>query len=317
LKISVIIPTLGENDLNGILTSIVARSNECEVIVINTGIDERPHILDSLDRCGLPFQYKHTGCLSANKARNLGARMASGEILCFTDDDVELTRDYFIAVIETFEKYPSVSCAGGFVDLQFIHKPRWLEGPFLYMLSMCDWHRTMDVYYPNLPIFLQKEEKYLVGASMSIPKRFFPRVQWDENFGYTRDDGLFIINDEMNIISDLRKLGDIAYCPYVKANHVIPERRATIQYLKRRFYRQATSDIIKQTVNNPAMTAEQLYNTLVLHTASNLTYPNVINEARQKIANEEITRQFVVNYIACKQAYLQGLTDEIAKIYNT
>ncbi|GAA0219364.1 glycosyltransferase [Cryptosporangium japonicum] len=94
-----------------------------------------------------------------SRARNRGAREATGEIIVYTDDDVTVEPDWITAVVRGFERAPGVGCVTGLVATAAIEGPAeryfdarvtWAKNcvPKLYDL---DRHRDTNPLYPYSP----------------------------------------------------------------------------------------------------------------------------------------------------------------------
>ena len=90
---SIVVPTFRRPDaLRETLTALLALDYErdrYEVIVVDDGADEiTAEIVNALWRQGLPLTLEAQHQRGAARARNCGARAASGELLLFCDDDI-------------------------------------------------------------------------------------------------------------------------------------------------------------------------------------------------------------------------------------
>lgn len=122
MKVSVIIPTLGESrELERVLGSLAAQdfpSADFELIVVG---NRTSSYLDRLagrwsERCP-GFQLAYTGSLGVNRARNLGIARARGEILVFLDDDcVPANARYLHDVVILHARHPQAVAIGGFYE---------------------------------------------------------------------------------------------------------------------------------------------------------------------------------------------------------
>lgn len=102
MKISVIVPTLNEEDhIGGLLSDLAAQTRiPGEVIVVDG---------ESSDgTVGIAEKFPGTHLLSSppsvSRQRNLGGRKACGDLVVFLDADVRLPRTFFEKFVERFEK---------------------------------------------------------------------------------------------------------------------------------------------------------------------------------------------------------------------
>ncbi len=89
--VSVVIATVPDNDHEEVVARLRDQVVEAdwEVIVVND---------DAVDRC---------------EARNVGLRVADGEIVAFTDDDTEPPPDWLAGVLDAFRSTPELVCLEG------------------------------------------------------------------------------------------------------------------------------------------------------------------------------------------------------------
>lgn len=111
MKISVIMPahradTLFERSVQSIFKSDY---EDFELIIVADGNDNIPQI----DGCITLFVAENRGPAFA---RNLGASVAKGEILYFTDSDVELKTDTLTKVCKYFENETNIAMIGSYDD---------------------------------------------------------------------------------------------------------------------------------------------------------------------------------------------------------
>jgi len=62
------------------------------------------------------FRYVRTPTVGISAARNVGARLASGEIIANTDDDCEVPLDWLEKIAATFQEWPDAAIVFGDVD---------------------------------------------------------------------------------------------------------------------------------------------------------------------------------------------------------
>lgn len=115
-EVSVVIPTkdrpeLLERALAKVLAACDATARRCEVVVVDDGSDP-PAVVGSDPRVRL---VRTTGVGPA-RARNLGINEAAAPIVAFTDDDVEVDRDWLTACLEALEARPELAGVTGRTD---------------------------------------------------------------------------------------------------------------------------------------------------------------------------------------------------------
>ena len=108
VDVSIIIPSLGRLDhlrncIEAILSQDAGYKLEIIVVIDGSGCEDAARLLASEfgDRGRLLIDVSHTRRGSA-KAKNIGARMASGKLLVFLDDDTIPTHSWLTSLVESY-----------------------------------------------------------------------------------------------------------------------------------------------------------------------------------------------------------------------
>jgi GT2 family glycosyltransferase len=125
--VSVIIPTRDRPDqLRTCLESLLAGSypaDRFEVIVVDNG-SETTRTADLVEELRQEsIRYVREERSGSASARNAGARVARGEILAFTDDDVRVDRQWLPAIARAFSVVEDVGCVTGLILPMEIETP--------------------------------------------------------------------------------------------------------------------------------------------------------------------------------------------------
>lgn len=104
--VTVVVPAyLSASTIDECLKSLISQKypkEYLEIIVIDSGYDETKHICRNYD-----VRYYHsTRKLSAGAARNIGARMAKGQILAFLDADCIAPEYWIYHLVRDFDAFP-------------------------------------------------------------------------------------------------------------------------------------------------------------------------------------------------------------------
>lgn len=105
MKASIIIPTCNRpHDLEKCLYSILYQSRlPIEIIVVDDGdLDEMPY-RNELEKKGIQCLFKKKKIKGLTQSRNLGVKIACGDIIIFLDDDVVLTKNYVHEILKIYE----------------------------------------------------------------------------------------------------------------------------------------------------------------------------------------------------------------------
>lgn len=115
MVVSVIIPTLGRQNLPFAVRSVTMQGHPVQILVVNDSGEP-------LDRTGLPDDVTvldTTGRTGAAAARNLGLEQATGELVAFLDDDDEWLRGHLDDALRVLAQRPDIdiySCRSLVVD---------------------------------------------------------------------------------------------------------------------------------------------------------------------------------------------------------
>jgi GT2 family glycosyltransferase len=194
LSCSIVIPTRNrKDDLQELLQSILKQAAlPKEVIVVDDSEDESTKDLikktrNYFTRKGIPLNYlrgnEHSRSISA--ARNKGASVASGDVICFLDDDVILDKNYLKANLRIYDLYEDAKGVQGYII-------NWLPYSTLgnAISKICfnfprnffekDKCRTFPFSYPHSPTRVIECE-WLIGANSSYKKEVLKEFEFDEN----------------------------------------------------------------------------------------------------------------------------------------
>lgn len=305
---SLIIPTY--NPTKRIVATINSARNQStpfnEIIVVENGSSTEW----LKEGCEDKAEYVHSLVAGANSARNLGAGVASGDLLVFTDDDCELDRDFLTQHLLAHNRY-SNSVIGGRVILDFEEKcPSWLRQPFLKSLAEVDWHVQLSPKAENADIKVDGS-LYLVTANMSVRKSMFLAIgEFDETAGYIGDRRT--PNDEHGFLDRARELGYTYYSSLPVVHHNIPKSRTEIEYFKNRFWGQGYADAM--------LLEKQLCSTQdAIHACLDDIYrrgsvAKQLNDEEFDIeTDKDIAMEFSRNLYICMAHYNRGVLDYFEK----
>ena len=150
-------------------------------------------------------------------ARNRALKDARGEIVCFLDDDVKVSPDWLIAVIDAFRKY-NASVVGGRSYLIYPDsRPPWLPVRAETLLSRLD--------YGDSP--LVNTDKELYGLNFSVLKqKALDAGGFDIRFG--RNGNKLFSGEEKQLQDKIQKAGGIVvYEPKALVGHIVTPEKLT------------------------------------------------------------------------------------------
>lgn len=97
------------------------------------------------------------------ESRNTGARLASGEVVAFIDDDAVADPDWLSELVATYERYDAVAAGGRMVPEWVAGKPTFLPGEFFWLVGVT--HRG----FADGP----REVRNTFGSNLSVRRDVF------------------------------------------------------------------------------------------------------------------------------------------------
>jgi glycosyltransferase involved in cell wall biosynthesis len=204
LRASVIIPTYyRSNELSELLDSLLGQIvKPMEVIVVDdTPTEVIRHVCEDYEgrflkeRVALIY-VRNTGERSITIARNLGVKIAKGDILIFFDSDLILYPDYIEELLETFGEYPEILGVTGWIVRQPPHQDiRYFSlETFKKLFLLFHWSRDRCRFleYPMVLTKITTCQRFS-GSNMAWKRNVFNEHKFDENLkGYAfMEDVLF------------------------------------------------------------------------------------------------------------------------------
>lgn len=157
-------------------------------------------------------------------SRNRGIDESRGEIIAFIDDDAYVSDTYCAAIIVFLDEHPEVPALGGkIIPVYEGEPPKWMTRFLLPLVSALDMGQQVKKFSGS---------KFPIGANMVYRKKVFEKYgKFDTDLG-RRGQGLEG-GDEKELILRLKKnREDIYYVPQVMLEHIIPEKRLKMDYIK-------------------------------------------------------------------------------------
>jgi glycosyltransferase involved in cell wall biosynthesis len=137
------------------------------VVVDNNSTDETCSIVQSF---GAAVRYVFEGRQGLSFARNAAIEAASGGIIAFTDDDVEVAPGWAAVLMHAFASHRDVDCVGGRV------LPRWQEPPPSW-LTRVHWAPLALQDHGEAPLtFDAAAPLCLVGANVAFRRSVFADI---------------------------------------------------------------------------------------------------------------------------------------------
>ena len=197
-RLSVIIPTYNRpDDLEKCLASILRQTvHPDEVIIVDDGDLKTLPLREECEAAGIHYVYKKKeGKRGLTISRNLGVRLARGDIIFFLDDDVVLFDNYVEEIVKTYVAHDSRDLAGVGGVIENIRWNWWHLYDVFFMISgWRDGHILRSGfatdYGEGFPLKEVTEVDFLFGGVSSYKKwvsREFTFSESYEEYGQGED----------------------------------------------------------------------------------------------------------------------------------
>ena len=203
--------------------------NAYEVIVVdNNSTDNTADICDQFiaTHNDAHFYYLTEPNQGASFARNTGAKMAKGHLLCFMDDDAVADSQYLEKIDAFFKQYPSAGGLGGRIIPRYIpEEPVWMSHFVSSLVGNFNYSNEVTIFSPN---------KYPLESNMIIRKNDFDAVN-GFNTALPGVKGTLRIGGEgKEFFLKLKATGKtIYYDPAIVVEHIVETKKLTKEYLYR------------------------------------------------------------------------------------
>jgi len=190
--ISVVIATFNRtSDLKETLSSLkdIKKLNEL-IIVDQSNNKETEKLVKSLKSKKIKYVYSKIPSLT--KARNIGVSKVSkkSKLICFVDDDVTFSKNYFQEILNVFNKYPAAKGVSAFVQPQKVAVKKFenfIKSLFFIEHLENEKVRVISSYGNTYSYRLTGiiNSHWLSGVNMIYKKEIFKNQRFDENLkGY-------------------------------------------------------------------------------------------------------------------------------------
>jgi GT2 family glycosyltransferase len=199
------------------------------IIVDNNSSDNTREVVQGFvqEHPTLSIHYLFEKEQGAALARNSAIAEASGEILCFLDDDTVPTSGWLSAIAAGFAD-PGVGCVGGpaILDFQGRERPPWLLGDLQGLLS------GYGLLYTE-PTAISKIAEYPFLCNMAVRRSVLAEVgSFRPDLG--RSGGSLLAGEETELVDRMYKAGwRVMYLPDAKVWHLVAPERLDKQYIYR------------------------------------------------------------------------------------
>ena len=166
-------------------------------------------------------------------ARNSAAKVARGDILYFTDDDMLADENLLSEIVKIFDLDPMIGTATGLIVGRFDFKtPKWVNNYGGY-LSIPNRSKAVE-------LFISKNDCGVISCHQAIKREvFFKSGGFNPDIAGT----IYVGDGETGLNIKIKKMGyKFAYTSKAIIYHVIPKSRTTLKYLLKRSENYGVSD---------------------------------------------------------------------------
>lgn len=238
-KISVIIPTYNREELLGITIESFVKQNYPKqyfeiIIADNNSNDDTKKVVEKWQKeSDVNIIYLFEPRQGVHYARNSAARISSGEILYYTDDDMIADRNLLSEIIKPFQENDKVASVTGKV------LPKWEVEPPQWLLECCN-NGYLSLNDKGDGLFISDDDPGVWSCHQAISREAFFK---SEGFNPENTAGIWIGDGETGLNLKIKKLGyKFAYNGKSITYHIIPSSRMTQEYLNKRLANQGYCD---------------------------------------------------------------------------
>ena len=213
------------------LRSVVVPPNQAwEVVVVNNNSSDATAEVIASFQPTLPVRPVLLRTMGASNARNAGVATATGDLLLFTDDDVELDPKWMCAHLDAARQWPDAAYFAGAIHPVFADDvPRWVVR---HQTALCGMLCARNLGSEGRALQLQE---FPWGPNMAIRRAAFAHAAFDGTIGRIGHGQMR--GSEDSFFRALERQGASgAWVPEAKVGHQIPRSRATIPYLWRYYH---------------------------------------------------------------------------------
>jgi glucosyl-dolichyl phosphate glucuronosyltransferase len=237
MRFSVVIPTFNRaSDLRKTLTSLsgIATTSEWEAIVVdnNSTDDTRDAVEEAVRAFPVDLRYLFEPEQGRSAALNAGIRVARGEVIATTDDDVEVEPDWLDRAGEALQTLDCDYVGGKVLPVWPAARPDWIPdhgGKQWAVIALLD-------YGPEPLQFFTRAHRVPIGVNMAFRRTAFERAGlWNNRVG--RKKGTLLGQEVREWMLRAREAGLRGfYTPTMVVRHLIQRDRLEKAYFRRWFY---------------------------------------------------------------------------------
>lgn len=221
-----------------------------EVLIADNGSTDHTAAVVARHARAFPAPLTRLQVPIAGKSHAVGAalRIASGDVVAFTDDDVSVSPEWLTALREGLFD-PRVALVGGPIEPRWEHQPPgWLQ------LALCQRLGAplglVDYGSEEAPL----GSRTFLGANMAVRRAVLQQVGgYATHLGKLR--GTLLSGEDHDLCQRIQAAGyDARYLPSARVSHWIPAERMRVGYFLRWFYWSGITNATMDAGRRPAKT---------------------------------------------------------------
>ena len=218
------------SQLCNVLDSFVAMdkpSEDWEMLLVDNGSSDNTQEVINSYKDKLPIRSVIEETPGLSNARNTGVKNATGEYICWTDDDVKVDAKWLVGYVEAFKKYPDAVVFGGVVEpIPEAELPNWWNDNYTTLEGVL---AKRDLGQDFIPLSIV-DNKIPYGANFAVKTSEQNKFKYDKNLGVSPN--FKRLGEETDvIIKILENCGGGIWNPNSKVYHYIPASRLSLKYL--------------------------------------------------------------------------------------
>jgi glucosyl-dolichyl phosphate glucuronosyltransferase len=232
MRVSVVIATRNRSVLLGrTLRALAAQrwpADQMDIIVADNGSNDGTRaVVEQWAADGLPVRYIYVVEPGKSHAVNMALRLTRGDLIAFTDDDVQPDPDWLAGLVRAVEETGADYVAGRILPIWEIAPPAWMSPPLYGVLAI------PDNGVRRLPIAADGASSVMpIGANMAVRASVVARLG-----GLRTDlgklDGSLRTGEDHEFFLRLRRAGCHGiYEPSALVRHLVPAARLHRGYFR-------------------------------------------------------------------------------------
>jgi glycosyltransferase involved in cell wall biosynthesis len=207
------------------------------LIVNNNCTDDTDRVIEE-HQAGLPIRRLHEKAQGLSNARNCAMTHARGDVIVWTDDDVDPEPDWLCGAADAFSRNPEAAAIGGPIE------PWYPSTPDPDLLDAFQEIRTgyCGVDHGDQERWLDEREQ-IYGANMAFRLSAVEGMRFDTRTG--RIGGQLTNGDDTSYVQSVRDRGGKVYwAPRMRLRHYVDPHRMTLGYLEKFIRENARQEVM-------------------------------------------------------------------------